>query len=193
MKEFVHEVDFQVDTIRTSTNTTVQERRQTAWQGDEHVAPFAYSGKSMVRNSWSPLVLQIRNELYKQTSHYYDGCLLNLYPDGYSGMRYHIDPDQGTLWGYETVVVSVGATRRFAFRLIESDGDDDVTKDLLSRPHIFVLMNGDVTEMFDDCQERFQHTVKPADKKQEKAPRVSLVFKKTIDSTLHHDDNTKVI
>ena len=193
VKEFVQEVDFQVDTIRTSTNTTVQERRQTAWQGDEHVAPFAYSGKSMVRNSWSPLVLQIRNELYKETSHYYDGCLLNLYPDGYSGMRYHVDPDQGTLWGYETVVVSVGATRRFAFRLIESDGDDDVTKDSLSRPHIFVLMNGDVTEMFDDCQERFQHTVKPADKKQEKAPRVSLVFKKTIDSTLHHDDNTKII
>jgi hypothetical protein len=52
-------------------------------------------------------------------------------------------------------------------------------------------MNGDVTEMFNDCQERFQHTVKPADKKQEKAPRVSLVFKKTIDFPQNHDDNTQ--
>jgi len=34
--------------------------------------------------------------------------------------------------------------------------------------------------MIGNCQERFQHAVKPADNKNEQAARASLVFKKTI-------------
>jgi alkylated DNA repair dioxygenase AlkB len=45
---------------------------------------------------------------------------------------------------------------------------------------VFVLFQGDVTEMFGDCQSRFQHTVKTAEGKNEMAPRASLVFKKTL-------------
>lgn len=98
-------------------------------------------------------------------------------------MRYHIDPDQGVLWGYETAVVSVGATRRFAFRSI-AEGSPSAANPVstASKPHTYILFNGDVTEMFDDCQERFQHSVKTAENKEERAPRVSLVFKKTLDS-----------
>jgi alkylated DNA repair dioxygenase AlkB len=172
--EMVRQVDFQSDTIKTTSNQLVKERRQTAWQGDDNVAPFAYSGKSMPRNDWSPIVQTIRDDLHRYTAEYYDGCLLNFYPDGESGMRYHIDPDQGSLWGFETAVVSVGATRRFAFRPIQADGKENA-------PHTFVLFSGDVTEMFNDCQERYQHTVKTADNKQEQSSRVSLVFKKTLD------------
>jgi alkylated DNA repair dioxygenase AlkB len=172
----VQQVDFQVDSIRTTSNQMVKERRKTAWQGDDHVAPFAYSGKSMQRKSWSPLVLDARDCLFEQTGNYYDGCLLNLYPDGGSGMRYHMDPDQGTLWDYETVVVSVGATRKFAFRDIPNKESSQAKK-----PHVFTLMGGDVTEMVDDCQQRFQHTVKTAEGNDDMAPRASLVFKKTLD------------
>lgn len=170
------EVDFKSETIRTTSNQVVKERRQTAWQGDEYVAAFAYSGKSMIRKSFSPVVLKVRNQLSQQTGHLYDGCLLNLYPDGGSGMRYHIDPDQGSLWGYETVVVSVGATRKFSFRAIPGEGavDQDCST------HVFTLMHGDMTEMFGDCQQRFQHTVKNAEVKNEKSARASLVFKKTL-------------
>jgi alkylated DNA repair dioxygenase AlkB len=178
--ECVSQINFQLDSIRTTSNEIVTERRQTAWQGDDHVSPFLYSGKSMARMPWSPLVVQVRDYLHQQTFHYYDGCLLNLYPDGGSAMRYHIDPDQGSRWGYETAVVSIGATRRFAFRSIPTKDD----RFGASKPHVFVLMHGDVTEMFSNCQERFQHCVKAADTKQEKAPRVSLVFKKTMDQVL---------
>jgi alkylated DNA repair dioxygenase AlkB len=145
---------------------------------------------------------------------YYDGCLLNLYPDGGSGMRYHVDPDQGTLWDYETAVVSVGASRRVAFREIQQSsslpttssssppstttkprqlGDTPwtttyntttitaaVTKHRpSSKPHTFVVLHGDVMEMFGNCQSTYQHTVKTAEDKSEVTPRVSLVFKKT--------------
>jgi alkylated DNA repair dioxygenase AlkB len=89
-------------------------------------------------------------------------------------MRYHTDPDQGELWGYETAVVSVGAARRFAFRPIpglQSKG----------KVHNFVVMDGDVTEMKADCQQKFQHTVKTAEGRGEAASRSSLVYKKTFD------------
>mmetsp|Transcript_28564 Transcript_28564/g.28904 ORF Transcript_28564/g.28904 Transcript_28564/m.28904 type:complete len:84 (-) Transcript_28564:745-996(-) len=77
--------------------------------------PFSYSGKDMETAPWSAITESVRNCLYDTRGYYYDGCLSNLYPDGGSGMRYHIDPDQGTLWDRETAVVSIGATRRFSF------------------------------------------------------------------------------
>jgi len=175
LASFIRQVDFRTEKIQTKSKRAVVERRQTAWQGDDNVPPFEYSGKSMERMPWSAIVANVRDHLCDETSQYYDSCLLNLYPDGGSGMRYHIDPDQGVRWGFETAIVSIGATRRFAFRSIE--GMDD------SKPHSFVVMNGDVTEMVRDCQDRFQHTVKTAEFKGESAPRVSLVFKKTFDNS----------
>lgn len=132
----------------------------------------------MERDEWTPSVRTIRNQLEERTGQYYDGCLLNLYPDGGSGMRYHIDPDQGKLWDFDTAVVSIGATRKFAFREISNLLDNRSPL----QPHNFVVMHGDVTYMFDDCQERFQHTVKNSDLKSEAAPRISLVFKRTLSS-----------
>ena len=163
------EVNFRADDIRTPSNKLVKERRETAWQGDSSCGPFLYSKKSMPRSDWSPLVAGIRDHLFRTSSEYYDGCLLNLYPNGQSGMRYHIDPDQGTLWDYSTAVVSVGATRRFTFRSLMAE----------QQPHSFVVMHGDVTHMFGDCQERYQHSVKKADFRNDDSARASLVFKRT--------------
>jgi len=165
------EVSFQSDDIVTaSTGQRVQERRKMAWRGEPYVPGFAYSGKVMPTQPFSPLVDRVRDILQRHTGIWYDCCLLNLYPDGGSGMRYHVDPDQGLLWDYETAVVSVGATRRFAFRPMEG----------IMSPHNFVVMDGDVTEMFADCQTRFQHTVKTAESRNELAPRSSLVYKRTL-------------
>lgn len=177
LEKLVSQVNYQVDTIRTSSNLVVRERRKTAWEGDDGVAPFAYSGKSMKRNQWSSLVKASRDRLMDVSGIYYDGCLLNLYPDGGSGMRYHSDPDQGVLWDYETAVVSLGATRRFSFRRNAVSTEQDSYQ---QRPHTFVLMHGDVVEMFGDCQSQFQHTVRTANEKNEDAARASLVFKRTL-------------
>lgn len=179
LENLVLQVNYQVDAIRTSSNLVVPERRKTAWEGDDGVAPFAYSGKSMERNHWSSLVKASRDRLMDVSGIYYDGCLLNLYPDGGSGMRYHSDPDQGVLWDFETAVVSLGATRRFSFRrnAVSSEEESSYQQE---RPHTFVLMHGDVVEMFGDCQSQFQHTVRTADEKNEDAARASLVFKRTL-------------
>ena len=171
LQDVLAQVNFITDTIETTTNTIVQERRKTAWQGEDHVPSFAYSGKAMRTTPFSPIVRMVQQRLSQFTGVEYDCCLLNLYPNGDSGMRYHIDPDQGVLWGYDTCVVSVGASRRFAFRTI--DGDD--------KPHMFVVMDGDITEMRGDCQFKYQHAVKPAENKNEKAARSSLVFKQSLE------------
>jgi len=165
------QVSFRTEEIRTTaTERIVKERRQTAWEGEDYVPGFAYSGKIMETCALSPVVKRVRDQLHRETGTLYDCCLLNSYPDGDSGMRYHIDPDQGKLWGYETAVVSVGAARRFAFRELDMNRR--------KQPHNFVVMDGDVVEMFGDCQSRFQHTVKTAEDKHERAERCSLVFKK---------------
>lgn len=181
IESFTNQVDFRSEKIQTKSKRAVVERRQTAWQGDDGVPRFEYSGKSMERKPWSAVVADVRDIVCDETSHYYDGCLLNLYPDGGSGMRYHIDPGQGVKWAFETAVVSIGATRRFAFRSIPGNTNDGEGTHH-SKPHLFVLMDGDVTEMVRDCQDRFQHTVKTAEFKGESAPRISLVFKKTLGS-----------
>ena len=186
LEELRQQVDFRVETIRTASDKLVNERRQTAWVGDDNVKPFEYSGKVMETKPMPPIVLQVRDLLYQNTGEYYDGCLLNLYPDGGSAMRFHIDPDQGRLWGYETVVVSVGATRKFAFREIPSHNSNPAH----THQHIFTLMHGDITEMFADCQQRYQHTVKTADNKNEKAARSSLVFKKTLQSVSKEESSS---
>lgn len=212
-----NEVDFCLDDIRATTSTpersfstqqgsaiVVPERRFTAWQGDAKVGPFLYSGKSMPRHDWSPTVRTIRDDIFATTGQYYDACLLNLYPNGRSAMRYHSDPDQKLLWDTDTVVVSIGAPRRFAFRRIANrDNEPSATVEYSinrkqnnrplalsnntcrpkhpeqSQPHNFVVMHSDITYMFNDCQELYQHSVKNADNKDEISPRISLVFKRT--------------
>jgi alkylated DNA repair dioxygenase AlkB len=173
IQQLTSDVAFRADYIQTASQMTLPERRLTAWQGDGGVAPFAYSGKAMPRHDWSLTVRQVRDELHQRMHQYYDCCLLNLYPDGDSGMRYHMDPDQGVLWDYDTAVVSVGASRRFSFRPVVSLGEGG------GQPHNFVVMHGDVTHMFGNCQTEFQHTVKKAEHKAERAARSSLVFKRT--------------
>ena len=87
--------------------------------------------------------------------------------------------DQGQLWGFDTCVVSVGATRRFAFREIPNGAKNKDNKSSL--PHNFVVMNGEVTHMFGRCQFEYQHAVKTAEEKGECASRSSLVFKQSLD------------
>lgn len=175
LENIIKQVDFCAEEIQTSSNQVVRERRQTAWQGEADVPGFAYSGKIMETKSFSPVVRTVRDILNEKMGSYYDCCLLNLYPDGDSGMRYHIDPEQGLLWGFDTCVVSVGATRRFAFRNIPGKETD-----IISQPHNFVVMDGDVTHMFNNCQSKFQHAVKTSENKGEKASRSSLVFKQCL-------------
>ena len=126
-----------------------------------------------------PSVLRVRDALEAETGVRYDCVLLNLYPDGRSGMRYHHDPDQGRLWGFHTAVVSVGETRRFCFRPTRGGHEAG------GKTHIYTVFDGDIVHMFDHCQADYQHSVRQAEKAgiAESGARASLVFKQTLGVT----------
>lgn len=84
-------------------------------------------------------------------------------------MRYHSDPDVGTVWTQDTSVVSVGDTRQFSLRQ---------TLDHSLGRHVFYLSSGDCVRMTEGCQRDYQHCVKVA--KEDVGARISLVFKQSI-------------
>ncbi|CAM9860444.1 unnamed protein product [Ectocarpus sp. 12 AP-2014] len=169
VEDFRNEVAFRRDEILLGGGKVLSESRLTAWQSSDGL-PFAYSGKVMEPAPFSPNVLRLRDALYERTGVLYDGVLLNLYESRSSAMRYHSDPDVGTIWTQDTSVVSVGDTRQFALRR---------TLDHSPRGrHAFYLSSGDCVRMTDGCQRDYQHCVKVA--KEEVGARISLVFKQSI-------------
>ncbi|CAN0061635.1 unnamed protein product [Scytosiphon promiscuus] len=168
VEDFREEVAFGRDEILLGGGKVLSESRLTAWQSSDGI-PFAYSGKVMEPAPFSPSVLRLRDALYERTGVLYDGVLLNLYESRSSAMRYHSDPDVGTLWTQDTSVVSVGDTRQFALRQ---------TLDHSRGRHAFYLSSGDCVRMTEGCQRDYQHCVKVA--KEDVGPRISLVFKQSI-------------
>ena len=160
------------------TSETVVETRLTAWQSDSQ-SPFEYSGKIMQPRvgeaheaGMSPLVGAVRDALAAgPIDRRYDSVLVNYYENSGVGMRFHADPGQGEHWGYSTCVVSAGDCRQFVFRRI---GDP-------SKRVTVALRAGDVVEMFGECQQLYQHSVKTEASEELAGPRISLVYKRTLE------------
>ena len=163
--------------IATKGGALVLERRHTAWVAEAGVGALAYSGKLMAPKPLPEPVAVARDALadalYGDALRH-DCALLNLYAKGEkAACKYHSDPEHGTYWHRENVVVSAGEPRRFCFRKIGRAGDDDL--------HTFHLFHGDVVHMFGPCQDDYQHAVLAAeDDDTNDGDRVSIVFKKAI-------------
>jgi len=172
------EVHFKRDLIQVGKNgQKVEEQRQTAWISDEDIV-FEYSGKSMKSegNTFNPLLKSIGDEIVQfvpvkgSESVKFDGLLVNLYENGRCSMGFHSDPGVGEKWSDRTAVVSIGDTRVFAFRNANEPNDQ-------RNRFEFHVRNCDVVVMFDDCQSRFQHAIKPEKHADNASPRISLVYK----------------
>ena len=175
MEEIDSEVTFRQDTFTTLKGDKVLERRLTCWMADKGVGGLAYSGKIMPPVAFTRSVARVRDYIHDQTGIYYDCALLNFYRDGNCACKYHSDPDHGKIWSRDTVVVSIGETRRFNLRKINKNAkcnEDD--------PHSFHVKHGDVLYMFGDCQDLFQHSVMSSEGKWNNSPRASIVFKKAL-------------
>ncbi|KAG8470748.1 hypothetical protein KFE25_009169 [Diacronema lutheri] len=148
----------------------VPEARLTGWQSRAGV-PFSYSGKSMAPNvPDGGQFAAVRDTLRALSGIEYDSCLVNLYEHGKVGMRYHQDPDQGTLWSTDTHVASFGCTRAFVLRRTADH----------ALHHEFTLQHGDVVHMFGACQAEYQHCVRVERDEADAGPRISLVFKQSL-------------
>jgi len=170
------EVKFTKDLLTTRDGKTVSERRETCWMAEPGIGGLSYSGKIMSPSPFVDCITKVRDAIDAATGIYYDCCLINYYADGECACRYHSDPEHGSYWAYDTVVVSIGETRRFNLRAIDSASDQGE-----SEPHSYHLFSGDVFYMFGDCQDTFQHAVlKSENAATNNAPRASIVFKKAL-------------
>jgi alkylated DNA repair dioxygenase AlkB len=158
----------------------VAEARLTGWQSDAGL-PFIYSGKRMTGGPLNPVLRSIRDRLQTLVGSYYDSVLINYYPDGKSGMRFHSDPLYG-VWDPDTAVVSLGDPRIMVFRDNLPDLGPPVKGVTRMEPkhYKYVVSHGTMVHMFGDCQDRFQHSIRTERTAEDAGPRVSLVFKREV-------------
>lgn len=135
-------------------------RRQTAWYG---TADYRYSGQLKTAQPMLPVLLEIKTLLEELTKDFYQGVLLNYYPDGLAGIGWHADDERDLVPNAAIVSVSFGATRRFDLR--HFDGEK------LS----INLEDGSVLIMAGELQQYWKHQV-PVQRKI-KEPRINLTFR----------------
>ena len=175
------EVPFKVEQLVTRDGARVDERRETCWMADEGVGGLAYSGKVMRPTPFTPSVDALRRLVERKTGQRFDCALLNLYPERSVACKYHKDPDLGRLWARDSVIVSLGETRRFAFR------EDEIYQKKRAPEHWFRVRGGDAVWMFGDCNDTWEHCVMPGENDTRgdasdasDAPRASVVFKRSL-------------
>jgi alkylated DNA repair dioxygenase AlkB len=135
-------------------------RRQTAWYG---TANYRYSGQIKLAQAWLPEILEIKTKVQELTKDFYQGVLINHYPDGLAGIGWHADDERDLVPGAAIASVSFGATRRFDLR--HRDGGQ------LSLD----LEDGSVLLMVGELQQHWKHQI-PVQRKI-KAPRINLTFR----------------
>lgn len=179
VKNLAKEVPFKVEKLVTRDGVRVEERRETCWMADKGIGGLAYSGKVMSPVAFTPTIDNLRNFLHEKTGQRFDCCLINLYPEKSVACKWHKDPDLGRLWARDSVIVSIGETRKFGFR---KDGVNTSGKIKYGPEHWFRVQSGDAIWMFGDCNDVWEHCVYPgeSDGDVDDAPRASVVFKRSL-------------
>ena len=139
-------------------------RRKTAWFGDQPFA-YRYSGFTRLALAWHPLLLEIRNRLRQDCKVAFNSCLANFYHDGSEGMGWHSDDEDSLDPESPIASISLGAGRRFLFRLKENHR--------IRRE--FRLENGSLLLMDALSQQCWQHSL-PV-QKGVLMPRINLTFR----------------
>ena len=169
IEKIKNQITLGCDTIligRGEGKIEVQERRHTAWLSNNSKLTFEYSGKVMSPKPIPTFIETIRIKLLEDFGIDFDGVLVNYYPDGNVNMGYHSDPIEDK-WCNDFIILSLGSTRDFIFREI-------LNRECKIK---FSLSEGDLIYMYDDCQEKYEHTLKKC--KYDNQERISLVFKKS--------------
>ncbi|MGF1685088.1 alpha-ketoglutarate-dependent dioxygenase AlkB [Photobacterium japonica] len=163
-QQLLDELDWQQRPITMFGRQILQPRLQ-AWCGD---ATYRYSGLTMTPDPWSPALLTIRQHIEQALVDIpgvrFNSVLANLYRDGADYMGWHQDNEPEL--GAEPVIasLSLGETRRFVLRHIESKEKRE-----------YPLSHGSLLVMAGQLQTHWQHSVPKT--RQLKMPRINLTFR----------------
>ncbi|TDK65284.1 alpha-ketoglutarate-dependent dioxygenase AlkB family protein [Sapientia aquatica] len=148
-------------------NKHIITKRKVAWYGDRQFA-YTYSKTTKLALPWTQELLELKLLAERLSGATYNSCLLNLYHDGSEGMAWHSDDEQSL--GPNTVIasISLGATRKFAFKHKRS-----------KETHSLILEHGSLLVMQGATQTHWLHRLPPTTTVSQ--ARVNLTFRTIID------------
>jgi len=128
---------------------------------------YTYSGQTKESIFYSEEIKDIARKIeafLNVPPGYFNGCLVNLYRDGYDSISYHKDNEPDMSKDTLIAVISIGAKRNFC---LKEDCTGEVTK--------YPLTNCSLAVMTNICQKDYQHAILKEKKINEK--RISLTFR----------------
>ncbi|KGT49047.2 DNA methylase [Xanthomonas phaseoli pv. phaseoli] len=163
LQTLLAQVRWEVHRIRMF-GRVVDSPRLSSWIGDAD-ASYRYSGTRFAPQPWLDALQPARARLQAETGHPFNSVLANRYRSGSDAMGWHSD-DEPELGAQPLIAsVSLGATRRFAFK----HRDDAALKQTLELGH------GDLLVMSGDTQRYYKHalprTARPV------GERINLTFR----------------
>lgn len=145
----------------TMFGKTLPVPRETCWFGE---TGYAYSGIRNDPHPWTAELLCLREEIEKQTGGSYNSCLANLYRDGSHKVDWHADNEPGLGPTPMIASLSLGATRTFKLRHVETKTTFD-----------YELHSGSLLVMYGSCQTEWLHAVPRRSRVDQ--PRINLTFR----------------
>ena len=142
----------------------VSTRRKVAWIGDQNCA-YTYSRVKKQPQAWTPELLFLKSQMEELAQSEFNSCLLNFYHDGADGMGWHCDDEKELDAQSPIASLSLGASRKFAFR----HKKDKTTTSL-------ILENGSALIMYPPTQQFWQHALLKT--KTSHISRINLTFRK---------------
>ncbi|MCC8471185.1 alpha-ketoglutarate-dependent dioxygenase AlkB family protein [Xanthomonas phaseoli] len=147
LQTLLAQVRWEVHRIRMF-GRVVDSPRLSSWIGDAD-ASYRYSGTRFAPQPWLAALQPVRARLQAETGHPFNSVLVNRYRSGSDAMGWHSD-DEPELGAQPLIAsVSLGATRRFAFK----HRDDAALKQTLELGH------GDLLLMGGDTQRYYKHAL----------------------------------
>ena len=156
------EIEWRQDSIRMYGKTSPLPRLH-QWFGDGKA--YTWSGIHMQSTPWCPALLEIKEEIERETGVRLNSALANLYRTGEDMVSWHADDEREL--GNEPVIasVSLGASRDFLLRHVE-----------YPKERVKILLeHGSLLVMKGSTQRHWEHTL-PRRKKVDK-PRINLTFR----------------
>lgn len=138
-------------------------KRKVAWYGDSEFS-YTYSKITKTAKIWTVALRELKEMVESETGETYNSCLLNLYHSGEEGMAYHSDGEKMLKKEGAIASVSLGATRKFAFK-------HKATKQRID----IILENGSLLVMKGKTQAHWLHRLPPT--KKVNSPRINLTFR----------------
>lgn len=160
-----HGLDWQCDQIFMFGKRILM-KRKFVWIGDPGCT-YRYAGIERAPNPWTSELLVIKKVMEHVANHSFNACLLNLYHNGDEGMGWHSDDEKELNCQAPIASLSLGATRKFAFR-----HKADKTTISLNLEH------GSALIMYPPTQTYWSHSLLKT--KRPVGPRINLTFRSVV-------------